>query len=267
MTDAFNAVLAWNNRADSGTVTGGGAVATLPVQNMQDPQPRKVYRTVGTSAYIVIDLLSSLACDLLALFGTNLTTGASGLRVRASITDPAATSSLVYDSNSDGGLVRLGPDERYGGGVVFLFGSTATARYWRVDVADASLSVVDIGRLILGPKFVPSQSNVSYGYGIGWNSSGQNQRAVGGPIHTKHGVQWRESMLTIGFLTEAEVFEGLAEMQRLVGFSKDVVFIENPIATYAAARVILAVREGSFQPFVNDYFQLYQVQQKLLERL
>lgn len=267
MADPFSIVLAWNNLADAGTVSGGGGVSTLPVQNVQDPQPRKVYRTLSTSAYVIADLGSAQAADLLALAGTNLTTAATGARVRASNLDPTVTSSLVYDSSADGAVVSIGPDPRYLGDLFVLFGSQQTARYWRIDVSDATLSAIDIGRLWVGPKFVPSR-NVSYGYGFGWGSTGVQQRSVYGQLHVKRGAQFRVARLALEMLTEAEMAASLAELQRIAGAAGDVLFVENPVATYAAARAFIGLLDpGSIGPMINHFFGLYRVDLTIGERL
>lgn len=282
MVDAFNAVFSWVNLSDAAMLSGGGAVSTLPVQNLQDPQPRKVYRTIGTSAFAIADLGSAQAADLLAIAGTNLSTGATGLRVRASNTDPTCTSSLVYDSNGDSGLIKLGPDPRYLGNVFFLFGATQTARYWRIDVTDASLGNVDIGRLWIGPKFVPN-SNITVGYGLGYDDTGAQGRSVYGQLHIRTGAKSRHAKLQLDFLSEAEAKASMFEMQRLAGVTGDVLFIENPISAFAIVMAFIGLvganssstltqtTNGSggsgLQLFSNSNLGIYAISMDLVERL
>lgn len=281
MPEAFNCVLAWVNLADGASLTGGGAVSTLPVQNLQDPQPRKLYRTIGTSAYAIADFGSPQPFDVVGATATNLSAGGTS-RVRASNSDPTVTSSLIYDSSTDGAAVKIGPDPRYLGNVFTLPSSQQTARYVREDLTDVTLANIDWGRWFVGAKFVPN-ATISEGYGFGFDDTGAQGRAVFGQLHTRKGQRPRQCSLKLDFLSAAEAKAEMLEMQRQAGVTGDVLYIENPVdATNPAAMAFIGlVQAGSssalsqlgqskgngLELIINTTYPIFSISIDLAERL
>lgn len=103
--------LAWDNKADAATVTAGSEIATLPGTNVQKPHlSRKWHTAAGVkSSNLVFDMLSSVACSMLAVLGANLTPAATH-RLRGSDTDAAALANAWVDT----GVVAAGVKTGYG---------------------------------------------------------------------------------------------------------------------------------------------------------
>jgi hypothetical protein len=225
-----NAVIGYVNAIDAAAtmLSGGGDVASLPVQNVQDPQPRKPYRTIGTAAYFVADFGTQTAIEAVALVATSLTE-AGTLRVRLSTSDATGAAGDAYDT----GVTAAGADPRYLGNVLNIPASTKTGRYLRVDLADSSLAYIDIGRCYAGPLFRPGR-NMSYGAGIGYLDFGTKQRGRGGQLFSKAAGRARYVTATFNNLTQIEAMTQALELDRLIGNTGDVLFVMDPESTYLA---------------------------------
>lgn len=214
-------------------LSGGGAVATLPVQNLQDEQPRKVYRTIGTSAFVVLDLLAARDVDAIAAIYTSLTAAAT-MRARASNSDPAAVSSLVYDSNSDGGKIYSAPDQRFNGNALLIFSARQNARYWRIDFADAAVSTIDIGLLPIGP-FYNASRYMSLGHARGVADLSGVEANEWGRIHVKKNPSVRVRAFALDALSEAEIEGDLEALNRIMGTKRAFLLVPDTSSAYLAA--------------------------------
>lgn len=247
-----------SNLIDAATLTGGGAVTTLPVANLADAQPRKVYRTIGTSAYFIADFGSAVAFDVAAIIGAPLTAAAT-YRFRASTADATVTSSLLLDSGVLSGI----HDTAYNS-AVFYPSSTVTARYFRVDVADASLSYIDLGRAWVGPGIKPGLG-IAWGANIGFGDTGLKARSPGGQQMVKHGGKYRIWNLTLANLSEAEstsLFEG----DRVNGITRDVLISRDINDSSTATNWMIGLPQQvsavSFEAF-GIYRKGYQVEERI----
>jgi hypothetical protein len=142
----------WDDRvagAASLVSVGGTPVATMPVGNLLDPQPRHRARWLGTTAAILVDFGVDTTIEAAALISTNLVAGATvRWRVAMGAATPApglGSAGIVLDT----GAVDAATDAGCGGNVVMVT-SAVTGRYLQVDVAVAGLSSIDIGRLVAG---------------------------------------------------------------------------------------------------------------------
>ena len=143
----------WDDRgraAVSVTSVGGVPVASMPVANLLDPQPRHRARWLGGAASILVDFGVDTTIEAAALISTNLADGATvrwrvGLE-SAPLSPGLGTAALVLDT----GMVSAETGVDAGGNVV-LIASAVSGRYLQIDVAAAGVSTVDIGRLVAGP--------------------------------------------------------------------------------------------------------------------
>ena len=96
-----NITLGWNNRTDSGTLSGGSWQSTLPLSNLQTRQVQKVARTLDAavaSTQFLIDLGQARTIGALALVVHNISvTG----EVRITGSDTAASFTNVLTSPRD----------------------------------------------------------------------------------------------------------------------------------------------------------------------
>ena len=115
----------------------------MPITNLQDPQPRRRARLMGSSATVTADLGSEVPVDCVALISTTLGAGAM---VQARLSNVANFGVTLADT---GPLNAEAQDESQGS-VVLVLPALVTARYLRVDLTDGVAPYIDIGLLVAG---------------------------------------------------------------------------------------------------------------------
>ena len=98
-----NILLAWNNRTDSGTLSGGSWSASLPLANLQNRQVQKVARSSNaatSSTQFRIDLGQSRTIGVLALVVHNISVTGKA-RIVGSDAASAFTNLLTFPSEFD----------------------------------------------------------------------------------------------------------------------------------------------------------------------
>lgn len=181
-----NSIFLFDNLADAATLAASStAGSTMAVANLQDPQRSKFWRSgSGTSSYINMTLAAVRGVTHLALVDLNLSTIGT-IRVQAwtdslggsaSVLDTTVSPTLYIEDERTPAAYGAGP---YGAGpygigaitqdqarniTIVPVGSTITAGYWRVTLADAAGSYQQCGHLFLA-KAVEFEQNLSYGWG------------------------------------------------------------------------------------------------------
>jgi hypothetical protein len=143
-------ILAWDNKADAATLTAGSEIVTLPGTNVQTPHLSRKWHTLAgvKSSHLLLDMGSQVACSMLALLGSNLSSAAT-VRLRASKTVAAATSALELDT----GKMPAGAKAGYGsvyrhvakGSIPALSGVTPA---WAVDFTAGHMADL-VGRVAI----------------------------------------------------------------------------------------------------------------------
>jgi hypothetical protein len=132
------------DRVSTGSVASAQAtIATMPVANLQDPQPRRRARLMGISATITADLGAEVSVDCVALISTTLGAGAV---VQARLSNIANFSVTLADT----GLLNAEAQDESQGNVVLVLPAPVTARYLRVYLTDGAAPYMDIGLLVAG---------------------------------------------------------------------------------------------------------------------
>ncbi|MCA3360514.1 MAG: hypothetical protein INF74_01070 [Roseomonas sp.] len=115
----------------------------MPITNLQDPQPRRRARLVGSNATIIADLGAEVPVDCVALISSTLGAGAL---VRARLSNVANFSVTLADT----WLLSAEAQDESQGNVVLVFSAPVTAQYLRVDLTDGAVPYLDIGLLVAG---------------------------------------------------------------------------------------------------------------------
>ncbi len=63
--------------ATGSVASAQASIATMPITNLQDPQPRRRARLMGSNATIIADLRAEMPVDCVALISTTLGAGAT----------------------------------------------------------------------------------------------------------------------------------------------------------------------------------------------
>jgi hypothetical protein len=254
-----NILIAWDNKADAATLTAGSEISTLPATNVQNEHLSKKWHTDGVnSSNLTLDMGSSVACALLGVLGTNLTAAAT-LRLRASDTDPTATSSLLLDT----GTIAAGVKAGYG--AAYKSFASTTARYWRLDLTDTSLSNLQVGRLFLGPRWQPT-INMELDWSVVPLDESEVEESYGGQEYANERPQRRVLRFALGFMNEAEMYGNPFAMARANGIVRDVLAIPDIDGSYLSEQAVWG-RLATSEPLVNDRLGIFRQRFQVRERL
>lgn len=223
--------------SDRATMAGGSAVASLPAANLQSQQPKKVWRSSATADYINVSFAEPVAANMLAINGHNMS-AAGVFRVRGADTLPNTTAAPVVDTGWQSVWPVTGkPADAYWPRHLsaLLWSNDALCQYWRVDLADPSVTVtyIEVGRLALGRYWQPTTN-----FDLGGTPLGRDQRDVQtvtdyGEIFTdrRQRSAARRMSLTMSAGDKRELLDGIQEIQRLAGMSGDVFVLLDANAT------------------------------------
>jgi hypothetical protein len=253
-------IICWDNKVDGATITSvGSEVATLPGTNVQSAHLSQRWYTqpATNSSFLIFDLGSALACAMLGVFGTNLTSSAT-YRLRGSA-NPDGVTSPVYDS----GTVSAGVKTGYGN-VIKPFGS-ASARYWRLDLTDASLTQLQIGRVLLGPSWTHGKTLI-YGWGATPNDPSPVAKSRGGQSFPDIRPKCRMLDFRLDFLLEAEIFDNAFAMARANGVVKDVLVVPIESSSYISEQSVWGLVQP-YEPVIHRLSQTFTQKFRVEERL
>ena len=255
-------LLAWINRADQATLSASAEVATLPGANVQHPHVARAWHTTTgvTSAALTLDMGSAVLCQLLALLGTNLTAAAT-VRLRASNADPAALASLLLDTGALAATAKTGYPQSY-----HDFTAT-TARYWRLDVADASLpDHLEIGRLFLGPRWQPSV-NQEYGWSVQVIDPSVVDESRGGQSIPDVLPVRRQLQFSLNWMDEAEMVDNAFALAMHTGVVSDVLAVHNSLNGTRINEQSVFGLLTDIQPLVHERSRIFRTRFTVKERL
>lgn len=254
-------LISWINLADDATVSTDSEESTLPASNVQHEHlSRKWYTEEGVAtAYLLFDFGSSLAADVLAVLGTNLTADAT-IRVRASDADPTALSSLLLDT----GVLAGGVDPDFGA-LYKQFAST-TARYWRLSFDDPSAADnLRVGRVFIGATWEPTY-NMLLGVAYGSLDPSLVLRSRAGQRYAEEMPKQRMIQFDLAFLSESEMFGNAFALANRNGIVHDVLVIPDIASSYLSQRSVFGPCVA-LSPIVNDVLYLYRQRFAIEERL
>jgi hypothetical protein len=216
---------------DLATLAASSAVASLPVTNLQDQDPARVWRTTSTSAYVDVTAAVPVAWNAAAMSGFTL--GAGGqwrLKAYATAADVGVSAAL------DTGWQSIWPqgfrhsDPAWGPEVALLrVDNDAYYRWWRLEFADpgSDASSFDIGRLALG-RAAQFSIDCDFGHGISWAPNDIQEPNGWGQIFTEPRPANRLFEMTWSALGQREVHEVAMELTRLRGLGGDIFCFLDP---------------------------------------
>lgn len=244
-----NITLAWQNRTDDGTLSGGSWQASLPLTNLQNRQVQKVARSVDAltaSTQFAINLGQPRTIGVIALVVHNISV--SG-QVRITGSDSPSFSTLYYDS----GWVNAWPSGQiplnlleweednfwlgtlsssaragYQSPYIHVLSTAAYLQYWKVEVSDTGNpdGYVQIGRLFMSPTWVPS-INYSYGAGLGYTDPTPIETSLSGAEYFDTRSKFRVFEFKLDYILDTEAYAYALELQRIAGTSGEVLVVPN----------------------------------------
>ena len=206
------------------TLTENSEESTYPVENAQDYQLSKHYRTTGdTSEWVKVDGLASeaITANIAFIAGHNITSGATTIKIQGHNTDvwtsPTVDETITHST-----------------GVMWDAFTSDDLRYWRWLVADAANpdTYLKIGRLGLGTYFdlanwpLPSWTRKTI-------DTSTVRRSPTGQLYGDEGITYLEYTFDLNILTNAERvnLETMWETNKKV---KPILFIPHPTDTTLA---------------------------------
>lgn len=257
-------LIAWLNLSDAALLSTDSELASLPASNVQHEHvARKWYTAAGvTAAYVIFDMGASVACDVLALLGTNLTPTGT-VRVRASDADPAVTGSLLLDTGALTGSAKAGY-----GAVYKQFASTA-ARYWRLDLSDAAVAEgqLRIGRVFLGPSWTTTVPQL-FDWSITDEDPSMVDESYGGQQYADEKDHRRALDFTLDYLDKAEMYGNAFALARASGVVRDILCIPDLASSYLSEEAVFGpLIAGQPRPLRHRLPAIYTQKFTVRERL
>lgn len=253
--------LAWDNLWDTAALTTGSEIATLPGTNVQKAHlSRKWHTAAGVkSSHQIADLGSAKSLSLGALFGTNLTAAAT-VRWRASTLDPTVVANLLLDT----GVVNAGVKAGYGQSIKAW--NAVAARYWRVDIDDATVpDNLQTGRIFGGPSWTHAKSML-FGWGVTPLDESPVEETEGGQEFPDPKAKRRVLDFALDYLTEAEAYDNPFAMARAAGVVEDVLAIPFENGAYISEQAVWGLCRGP-RPLVHRLSQTFALRFTVRERL
>ena len=196
----------------SATFTSAEAVTpSLPITNLTDPQPRRRARLTGASVSIVADFGVARAIDCVALISTTLTPSAT-IRARMG--------AVLNTWTTDTGTVNAEAQDAAQGNVILTLASPVTARFLRLDIADAP-AFTDIGLCIAGALWRTTRS-IAYGIEEGREILDRRDRNAftGAEFPVPAIINPRFARFTLPVISDSEVRDNHRALVRL-GAARD----------------------------------------------
>ena len=285
-----NTLIAFNNRIDGATLSGGSWSGSLPLTNLQSRQLAKVARSTGVTlanTLINSDIGTDKLVRVIGLVNHNFSLTAK-FRIRAGSDNTFATGVVldtgwldiwprVYASTSLdwqalnwwGG--RYSDEERAGVTPERFYVNSASvnARYWRIEFDDTANTdtYVQIGRLFLGAGW---QTKVNPQYGgasLGLESPTEIQTALSGAEYFDKRTSFRVARFSTEWMSESEGFDNAFEIQRQMGLDGEVVYIHDPDDTSQALRRQFLGRLRQLSPIEYPYMSLTKTAWEIRELL
>lgn len=198
-----------DNVVDSATITASSTAGSLSANNLKNNKKSSVWRSVGNTATLTISLQAAKLVNGSVVAFTNLSSQ-STLRVR--LYTNASDSSPIYDSGSKlaappkplGTFTWGEPlgENAYSGEIPlgvnnFSRGRFSYGRVWAdktylvqkivIDIFDASLSYIEVGKLIIGNSWTPSSGASVGNTSVSQDDSSSNVRSESGDVFVDTG--------------------------------------------------------------------------------
>lgn len=241
---ASRTLIAYGNRCDEATLSGGSWLAGLPLANLQNRLIAKVARSSGTTTAATkfdIDLGRARRIGMLALIGHNLTVVAK-VRVRGDDASDFATP--LYDSgwvdvwpsgmippelleweDDNFWLGTLSDQARAGYQSPFIHRVTSmpSLRYWRVEIDDTTNSdgYVHIGRLFLADVWQPTYGPI-VGASIGMDDTTTIESSLGGSEYFDARAKPRVHRFVLRAMSKTEAYSRVLDLQNLLGVAGEI---------------------------------------------
>lgn len=272
-----NMIISSTNYVDNAsTISADSEVATLPVENLQDRQLVKVYRSDATTTIeIDVDFGQGRIIDFVALIRHNISQTGT---IRWRLSNASDFSTTQYDSGvvdawpiveefgtlpwgvfSWGGYLNPEVSALYQISSFDVLDTPVQARYLRINIVDGDNAdgYIEAGRLISGPAYRPS-NNYGLGVQIEFVDDSRIVKSRGGQTFVDEVERFRRMRFDLVNLPEAEIFGNVFNnIDRLRGVAKDILIIPQPDDPNTWPTQNIYGRLVSTEPIVNTALEYY----------
>ena len=272
-----NMIISSTNYSDQATsISASSEVATLPIENLQDRQLVKVYRSDGeTDVTIDVDFGQGRILDFVALIRHNITQTGT---IRWRLSNASDFSTVAYDSGvvdawpvveefgtlpwgvfSWGGRINPEVAAEYQISSFTVLDSPVQARYLRIDISDDNNTdgYIEAGRLIAGPAYRPS-TNYGFGVEVQFVDESRIVKSRGGQTFVDEVERFRRIRFELQNLPEAEIFGNVFNnIDRLRGVAKDILVIPQPDDPRTWPTQNIYGRLVRTEPIINSTLDFY----------
>lgn len=236
---ATKALFLLTNQVDSAQLAASSQVASAPVENLQDSQRSKVWRSgFGTVSHVDLSFPIALSVTHAALVDVNLTATGSihveawddalGGSVKtvdltvapALFVDPSLPTSLYGSGNY--GIGPFGAIDGYGAinarniTIVPLV-TSVTSKYWRFTFSDANTSYQQCGRIFVSGAQTFTY-NLSYGWSLAFDDLSAYRLSLGGQRFSQPRPLRQRLKCDFQYLTDDERTQTIIFVRQFSGY-------------------------------------------------
>lgn len=277
-----NLILAFPNRGDEATLSGGSWQSTLPLANLKNRLLAKKARSTNltlANTQFDVALTKGRPIRVVVLVSHNLSVSAQ-YRIRgATVSDFSSTlhdsgwrdvwpaiypsTSLEWEDDNywDG---KLSAEDRalYPAALIHVLDAPVSARYWRVEIDDEDPANAD-GYVEAGRLFMAGQWQVAVNYqpgsAVGWEDPSVIETALGGQEYFDERSKYRVMRFELGWLDDDDAYARALEAQLRLGITGEAFLIPDPDdATHLMRRAFLC-RMRRLSALEHPYPQPYRM--------
>jgi hypothetical protein len=282
-----NVLLAFQNRTDEGTLSGGSWLASLPLVNLQNRLVQRVARSTNAanaSTKFDLNLGAAKNVGVVALVVHNMSVSA---KVRITGDDAADFITPVYqsawidvwpsgmvpqslleweDDNFWLGTLSANARAGYQSPFIHVLPAANTLQWWRVEVDDTSNAdgYVHIGRLFISPTWRPA-INYSLGAGLGYTDTTPVETSLSGAEFFDVRSKVREFSFTLEGMTATEAYDYALQLQRQVGISGEILQVPDTDDTARIPARAYVGRLSGLTPIGNPQGDRFKTEFKVRE--
>lgn len=267
-----NAILAYGNKIDDATLSGGSWLAALPLDNLKDRRIGKVARSTSPSpgsTQFDADYGGTRLLRLVAIVNHNLSLDAE-YRIRLSI-DPAFATTVADsgwlpvwpvvnpfgtitwgDPNWWTGQISQEEQEAYTSILTYILPTSVNARYMRIELSDPTNpdGYVQLGRPFTANGWQPVR-NMVYGASLQWENRSEVSETLSGAEYFNERAAPRVARFELQAMTESEAMAIAFEIQRSSGITREIFYVWDPEDTVHALRRQFMGRLRQLSPIEN----------------
>ena len=276
-----NALIAWGNNVDGGSIYNGSWLSSLPLTNVLNRTLGLVARSNGltlANTKFTIDLGPDKIVKVISLANHNFSLAA---KYRITNTSGVNTGWLdvwpvVYDSQNLpwqslswwSGKYSAAEIEGFTWNLIHIFDTAYNNAIWTIEIDDQTNSAgyVQFGRLFMADAWQPVV-NMSYGASLGWESNTEAQEMYSGAKVFDERTPYRVARFSLDWMSQDEALGNAFELQRRMGVSGEVVYVWDTDDTIHSIRRRFLGRMRQLSPIENPYVAIHKAAFEIEELL